>query len=877
MSPRVRLVLAALAAVAAGAVVALYGRPRDRPRAEEPARTLTVEAALEGGGGPRSAPVDVTSEALEPAPDAAIERAAAAEPWLPDEPPPPGTLPNRVLTHDGRPLPEAEVDVEHLLHDPGHDGSPLRRGKARLDASGCGLLMLDADAVGGAEMRVLDVTLPDDGPYQPRWTGPALTVSLLPEGNEPVTLRLLPVASFDVLVVTNDGEAAPDTSLTLYMSAGEHSFGTYAATGPEGVARFANLMCGQARLTAVHAETFATGSRELPIGPGTRRIVLALDPAPPAGALELAFEDESGASIEVKGSLYLRSDGEATEREHRVPVEKQTARLSLGRVIAGRYKLSFCFDELCGYESVSTLVEIAPEETAEATLRFERIGQLRGQVLGNGAPLPLEAGVSVERRGSNGMGAMLSVDENGRFEDEGVGSVELCARAFGFATAWRTVVLRPGAVEEVAIDLRRGAASVVRVRYRDGKPDSYREVRVWPAGRLDRIVTDYVRGDGAVAFHVDPPGAYQVALGGWIREVEAVEGAVAEVVFERAEDGPVATVEGDRTATILARVVDEFGRPFSAGRVTLRTADGQPYYGAQQQAMSSVRILRVEPGRYEATAEGEDLVRSRPVPVVAERGRTSEVLLALERPEVGWIVGRVVGMPADLTAHVRASSDEGTRGTDTGEEGRFRLGPLVAGEYRITVWGSFLEGATGLRVMVAPNEERELEIPIHALSRGRVELSGDGVIEAYAQPGTWSSTRQSRAAHVVADAGPGFYHVFARFEGDPDGVYRYDAGVDVSDGEVVSLTASPAFGTGRLRGYFVCPEGGAGDLPPGAIHIAGPSYRFMVNVPTRPFAIDRLPAGRYRIEREGAPFRELDLADGEDKDLGLIEVPAPPE
>jgi hypothetical protein len=129
----------------------------------------------------------------------------------------------------------------------------------------------------------------------------------------------------------------------------------------------------------------------------------------------------------------------------------------------------------------------------------------------------------------------------------------------------------------------------------------------------------------------------------------------------------------------------------------------------------------------------------------------------------------------------------------------------------------------------------------------------------------WSVDPESTGEVLSAEVQAGEYRIAVFFQ-DDGRVGRHSEPISVVSGETVDVRATRALGTARVSGYVVGQPGYR------YAHVIGPSI--LGNLESGGFSMNRLPAGRYRVEAAAGLLREFDLVDGQDLDLGVIEIPS---
>ncbi len=436
---------------------------------------------------------------------------------------------------------------------------------------------------------------------------------------------------------------------------------------------------------AVPAFDVAEGSREVDVGlvvlePGStlEGVVLDGDGVPIAGATVGYEKTQAGFSYFVDNrSVTTGADG-----SFRIVDRREGEMLDLEVEQAGFVELN--------------LPRVVVPTLGGLEIRLEHGAALEGRVVGAGSGPVAGASVLVTRD-SGGTGSSSgfmplgsgTTDEDGRFRIEDLEPT--VARISVTARGW--LKMERGEIElevgddptQVELELERGATVEGRVLLADGTPAAGAEVRAVDSAdrrRFRRQQPATVSGDGSYILEGVEPGSRLITVqlpdGPRVSEELEVEPGIntLDLVLP-------AGVE------VSGRVLDEDGAAVEGALVSLR--EGGSFSGnftARSGSDGAVVLASVQPGRYAVTAEHADLAATTlPEPIEV----TDAPILGLEiRLTSGSLVtGRVLGLAAEELVGTEVVAWRQSGGLwkqgSVDSEGGFRLGPLEAGSWSVSV------------------------------------------------------------------------------------------------------------------------------------------------------------------------------------------------
>jgi len=333
---------------------------------------------------------------------------------------------------------------------------------------------------------------------------------------------------------------------------------------------------------------------------------------------------------------------------------------------------------------------------------------------------------------------LLASDEGGAFHVEGLpgGGAEVLVAAAGFALQKAVVTLEEGRTASLSIALDTGFSVRGSVVDSSGLPLASADIRVQQQGFNDDDlygVFSATDASGSYALECLPAGAI-VLLAKKDRPDKTVLRAQTRLVG-RVGDGLTWNVAFGSGPSIRGRASDEGGRPLVGWSV-------QALPGRYAGAAPSAQVATGEGGAFAipdladapytvVLCAPEDRRRSLPR-AVAERvfpdGPELELVVRGERTPSAFLLGRVLdadGNPlrADLQACRKGMPDSvGDPAWSAGE--RFRIGPMLAGEYELSI--SIEDRTRTMReFVIEEGEELDLgDVPLPREGEARLTLRG---------------------------------------------------------------------------------------------------------------------------------------------------------
>jgi len=282
------------------------------------------------------------------------------------------------------------------------------------------------------------------------------------------------------------------------------------------------------------------------------------------------------------------------------------------------------------------------------------------------------------------------------------------------------------------------------------------------------------------------------------------------------------------------------GRSLDAARWVAEPAEGR-----------LVSSLSLAPGAYEVAWE------ERVFPAEVRAGETTTVALSLEAPTV----------TASVSDPIASTTTASTTAAST---------PTASTTAAATTDGAASAPATrGTRVITAPAPA--VEAPA-SVTRGALVIEGGSIRDAYVTgragvPLDALIERHDRDRLFAVrriEVPAGRARVALSVFGDPEGQAeaRYVLFVVMPRGGEVRITL-PRPGRGAVAVLGACRADAAPDTTLELVGLCGPVRTRPVNEPA---VWDRLPAGRYRLFAADRFIEEIDLAEGESRDLGRRDV-----
>lgn len=557
---------------------------------------------------------------------------------------------------------------------------------------------------------------------------------------------------------------------------------------------------------------------------------------------------------------------------------------------------------------------VAPGQTIEVLLTPESV--LAGRVVEKqgGAPVP---GAKVQIGGSwmdDGGGSWQSAttDEEGRFRITRLspGRYKPTAIAPGrYGQAAESVLLGLGqVVEDLVIEVHPATQVIGKVVLPDGKtpcPEGW----VTLSDEVARLNEGgSIEEDGKVEFDALLPGTYQV-------EIRCTGYRAADeydaVVVAAGTSPPEQVWKVADGARLRGTVLAHDGTPVGGASVNAQPAiadDGwKSWQWEETEADGTFEMDGLRGGTYKVSASPDDAPETeKPISVeVPDQGEASvEIRLA----QGGTIAGTVRdedGQPV-ARVHVRAQGRRGgfrwggNDGTQTLDDGSFRLEGVAPGSYRVTAardswgWGSELrapgktdDDKAGEKVEVKAGQTARADLLVESLSgviRGKVvDGSGAAVTDAFVDAeresdsaaaeagGTrrsmrwgWSRTpilTDTDGAFAIEKLSPGTYTVRAYRKGGGEALVEH-----VAVGTTVTVTIRP---TGSIAGDVTVSGGGSPDQVTITVLDEKTGFRRREEFfrTEGAFVMRELPAGTYEISASssaGTGKAEAVLSDGQE-------------
>lgn len=653
---------------------------------------------------------------------------------------------------------DARAAIAVRLLDP--DGAPVEGLAVELGRG--------ARAADGGDRTVREEIVDDDriergkeGRFTVRNLEPGtLSIRLVPEGwddvvRDEIALRNDATTDLGTIVVRagrnvrgrvtdTSGEPIEGAEVVVTWRDGPRARTRSASTKVDGRYRVAGIAPSPIESIRVSAERFASARREGdPVDGAPVDFVLE-----PSGVVTGRVVGSDGDSL--RGiAIVLRPESDRGGSEGRVIVEPSGA-FRVEDVDPGSYTIEASAD---GHATVKEPgVSVTAGGVVDVgTLRLRSGLVLRGRVLAaaDGSPVGA-ASVRVDRSGSPSPPADAAPEPTASAYSEGdgsftvggldAGSYDVTVRHPRFARARATVVL--GAdheAREILVELFRGGTLAGTVVDADGKPVGGAWIGVFDASgaHVQTAVTD---ADGHYVVDSLPPGTYsairlrqggEIALGPGARTVVIREGETTTADFDAAP-----------TITLHGRVL-RGDAPLPSVELSLISLDGPTPPDMKRTRSDADGLYRIgldRAGRYRAlvatgNVEGGGGAKVTTLSIPDQPDVLQDIVLAVF--SITGRVTRVDGEPIPETA-VAALSDGTIPGAlpqqavaVTDKEGRFRLGGIDEGSYRITARHRDYKSADVHPVLVdasSPEPVVDLVLEDAATIRGRVvDPSGNGV------------------------------------------------------------------------------------------------------------------------------------------------------
>ncbi len=472
-------------------------------------------------------------------------------------------------------------------------------------------------------------------------------------------------------------------------------------------------------------------ARATAVAPGTEDLLLVL--RPPAGLWGRAI-DPSGAPVrEFDAQMHEASSGmfaALVGTRHERHITHEDGRFFIDDLDPGQWELEIH----CSTHATVEPVPVELPSTSEAeplVVMLTPTATVTGIVLSpTGAAV---AGATVhEARGGGGMDAIfenqrrdasaVKSDEHGRFRYEGLlpGSMTLYADAADWARSPTVPLDLVGGetISDVELRLLEGGTLTGEVYDAEGKPAPGRMVTAQLLADFQQKMTTT---DSAGTFRIErmPPGTWQTAsMDGSADWGGGEEGFDPGAMLKSMQLAQVTILDGEETHVILGGLPKD---PIHVhGRVTHL---GEPYRGAMltffaagDRPLDSMEFSTVdEQGEYEITLEGAGEYVVSVAKITGEPGQQNTVEFPCDIPSGpdfrldfaiphARVSGRVFGADGAAVAGARvtlapdgvARSDSllGGQYTDlqTDADGRYDIGGLRAGTYRVSAGGASLMG-----------------------------------------------------------------------------------------------------------------------------------------------------------------------------------------
>lgn len=395
--------------------------------------------------------------------------------------------------------------------------------------------------------------------------------------------------------------------------------------------------------------------------------------------------------------------------------QSKTGRFAWKRAPAGKWDVAVAARGYQPFEIADLTID-SGEVTRELVLPLMRGYTLRGRVFDKGsgggiggATIEVREPRAVARRGSDAE-RYEQANADGSFVIEGVpgGDIVIGATARGHAPRYLEVVV-DDSTEHLEIGLSAGGTVAGVVVAQDGQPVSG-FVMLGSSVRPDMMKLDET---GAFSFPNSGAGRY-VLRANTTAGTARHEFVLAE--DERRVDIVLKVVGGRSIRGVITGLTSE---QLKQTHVSLQSKAG--YFQATVDDRGAYALSGVPPGRASLTVRGMSRMIHRSVDVPADK----DMVLELVFPPGSRLTGRVTqgGKPIPDTAiWLQPVSDTNTEYLGrTGEDGRYQIDGIVAGEYNIRA-----EDDISRRITIAGDAKLDIDIPSLQLG-GRVIEDGTSV------------------------------------------------------------------------------------------------------------------------------------------------------
>lgn len=422
----------------------------------------------------------------------------------------------------------------------------------------------------------------------------------------------------------------------------------------------------------------------------------------------------------------------------RVAISARDGSFAFDGLVPRRYHVRAWKDDRYA-DAVSVRVSAASEPLimrmkTGTTLRFVITAQ------GSGAPI---AGAHLRVDGERS----IDTDATGTAEVRGLGTgfhhVEIAADGWAPAAISMRLDTQAGGVRELPVVLSHGAALAGVVVDPAGKPVAKARVSI-ERREPDRFGASADTGaDGSWRFACVAPGAYHVSAAAW----GFPPSASTTVVLDGAHDVTGVVLALRRGTEVSAIVVDEGGAPVGDAQVVLVVHGiGTMELSADPRGRFVYRGLPPRPAWLFARSGTK---ASSVMQLDGARG-AADVRLTLVDAMIAGTVVDTSGTPI-ARASVRAkSADDGIPGRDFGladSSGRFELGPLPAGAYRVFAeWPGTEADNHNLRAVEVTATSGQRDVRVVLAAPGAIT----GVVLVAGRP----------ARHVAVGLQQGSYDIF---------------------------------------------------------------------------------------------------------------------
>lgn len=468
-------------------------------------------------------------------------------------------------------------------------------------------------------------------------------------------------------------------------------------------------------------------------------------------------------------------------------------RFRLDGLVDGTYLVIARADDRAAEKSVKLAAGGASEDLV---LTLEPRAPLAGRVIAGGQPAGGATVVVTSVDGPWKLGSAVS-QADGRFSMAALprGTVKVSVEGHKLVSPDATLDL--AVVRDVELVCERLATVSGRV-LRDGKPVARAEVHLYQGPmRPHRVVA---HDDGTFEIEGVAAGSYQI----YAQSIARGALMARRPLEVGARDMGSLVLELDLAASIAGIVVDATGSPVAGVAVRFARDDDQ---GSDVTAADGTFLVTGLAGsgdyRAQVSSSPVEAARYRPpsgqrFPVVHVADGTSRVTgvrLAIVRGTLE-ISGHVVrrGKPV-VAANVYASSATGGTHAQSGPDGSFVLGELVAGTYQLAVEGPGGIGGTPLVVEAGAKDVR-IEIPPGGAVEGTLRgFLGATQVTAVGTMGRMYAAAVTDAKFSIADIPAGTYDMHAVAANGGHGTAR----VTVATDEIARVTVQ-AGATAKVTG-----------------------------------------------------------------------------